>query len=292
MKERIIMKTHVRALGALSLSLGLAALAGCGASQPPRELLDARAAFAKAQSGPAHNVNPDALHEAGESLKRAESSFSAHADDKDTKTLAYVAERRSELADVRARDSLNAQQERAAKTEYQTMSETRMVEAQQQLSATDQQLQAAEQQRSEAEKRANDALEKLGSVKLDARGVILTLPGQVMFSTGKSSLLPGARHRLDQVAEALKVAPDRKVTVEGHTDSTGTPEKNQKLSEERANRVREYLISRGVPADQIQAEGYGDTHPLIDNDTAANRAQNRRVEVIVERRQQQPAQQP
>lgn len=285
------MKTHV-ALGALSLSLGLAALAGCGASQPPRELLDARAAYAKAQSGPAQNVNPDALHEAGESLKKAEGSFSADADDKDTRTLAYIAQRKSELADTQARDSLNAQQERAAKTEFQTMSEQRMVQAQQQLQATDQQLQASEQQRSEAEQRANDALQKLGSVKMDIRGVILTLPGQVMFSTGKSTILPGARHRLDQVADALKLAPNRKVMVEGHTDSTGTPEKNQKLSEERANRVRDYLISRGVTGDQIQAEGYGDTHPITDNNTAAGRAQNRRVEVIVERRPQQPNQQP
>src|SRR5262249_5011758 len=144
---------------------------------------------------------PDVLHEAGKSLQSAEQSFSSNADDKDTRTLAYVAQRKSELADTQARDALNAQQERAAKTEYQTMSEQRMVATQQQLNATDQQLQAAEQQRSEAEQRANDALRKLGSVKVDTRGLILTLPGQVMFSTGKSTIMPGARQRLNQVAD-------------------------------------------------------------------------------------------
>lgn len=285
------MKIHGHALGALSL--GLAALAGCGASQPPRELLDARAAYARAQSGPAAQVNPEGLSEATKSMKAAETSYSASADDKDTRTLAYVAERRAELADVQARDALNARQERAAKMEFQSISEKRLIEAQQQLNATDQQLQASEQARSEADKRANDALEKLGTVKLDSRGIILTLPGQVLFSTGKSNLLGGARHRLDQVAEALKVAPGRMVIVEGHTDSTGTPEKNQKLSEDRANRVRDYLISHGVPADQIQAQGYGDTRPIADNQTPATRAQNRRVEVVVQRRgQQQPPTQP
>jgi outer membrane protein OmpA-like peptidoglycan-associated protein len=284
MNEERIMKTHVHALGALSLSLAFAAMTGCGSSQPPRELLDARAAYARAQSGPAPNVSPDALHEATDSLRQAESSYSAKADEKDTRALAYVAERRAELADVRAREAVNQQQEQAAKTEFQSISQTRLAQAQQQLSATDQQLQQSEQQRMEADKRANDALEKLGSVRLDPRGVVLTLPGQVLFATGKSALLPGARHRLDQVADALKVAPDRKVTVEGHTDSTGTPEKNQTLSEQRANHVRDYLISRGVRAEQIEAVGYGDTHPVASNDSPAERANNRRVEIIVQRR--------
>jgi outer membrane protein OmpA-like peptidoglycan-associated protein len=281
------MKNYIQTLGALSLSVGLATLTGCGASQPPRELLDARAAYARAQAGPSPNVNPDALHEASESLKRAEQSFQSSADEKDTRTLAYVAERRSELVDVQARDALNSQQEHAAKTEFQSISQKRLLDAQAQLTTTNQRLAQAEQERMEANHRAREALDRLatamkGSVKQETRGMVLTLPGQVLFATGKSTLLTSAQERLEQVAETLKQASDQKVMIEGHTDSTGSPERNQTLSEERANHVREFLISRGVPTDQIQAQGFGDTRPVAGNATAEDRANNRRVEIVIQ----------
>jgi outer membrane protein OmpA-like peptidoglycan-associated protein len=281
------MRTHVHSFGALTLSLGLAALTGCGSAQPPRELVDARAAYTRAQEGPAPNVNPDALHEARESLKRAERSFEASADDRDTRTLAYIAERRAELVDVQARDMLNSQQEQQAKTDFQTVSQKRLADAQTQLATNNQQLQQAEHERVEANKRAREALDKLATamntqVKQETRGMVLTLPGQVLFATGKSTLLGSARQRLEQVADTLKQAPDQKITVEGHTDSTGTPDRNQTLSEQRANSVREFLVSRGVPAEQIQAQGFGDTRPIAGNDTPEDRANNRRVEIVVQ----------
>ena len=142
--------------------------------------------------------------------------------------------------------------------------------------------------RAEAERAAREAeearkrLQKFADVKEDERGTIITLAGGIPFKTGKADLQPVAIDRLKIVAEALK-GTQRTILVEGHTDSTGKPETNMKLSQARADTVRRYLIDGGVPADQIRAQGVGQDRPVADNKTSAGRAKNRRVEVILEK---------
>jgi outer membrane protein OmpA-like peptidoglycan-associated protein len=142
--------------------------------------------------------------------------------------------------------------------------------------------------RAEAERAAREAeearkrLQKFADVKEDERGTIITLAGGIPFKTGKADLQPVAIDRLKIVAEALK-GTQRTILVEGHTDSTGKPETNMKLSQARAETVRKYLIDGGLPADQIRAVGVGQDRPVADNKTSSGRAKNRRVEVILEK---------
>jgi outer membrane protein OmpA-like peptidoglycan-associated protein len=111
------------------------------------------------------------------------------------------------------------------------------------------------------------------------RGIVLTL-GDVLFDTGKATLKPGAQHTIDRLAAALKEDPSRKVVIEGHTDSTGSAEFNQILSQHRAEAVQGALLMRGVDPSQITAIGRGASQPVASNDNPAGRQQNRRVEMI------------
>ena len=140
---------------------------------------------------------------------------------------------------------------------------------------------AAERAAREAEE-ARKRLAKFADVKEDERGTIITLAGGIPFKTGKADLQPVAVDRLKIVAEALK-GTQRTILVEGHTDSTGKPETNMKLSQARADTVRKYLIDGGIPEGQIRATGAGQDRPVADNKTSAGRAKNRRVEVILEK---------
>jgi len=142
-----------------------------------------------------------------------------------------------------------------------------------------------QQARRDADKRAADAqaeLAKVAVVKEEPRGLVIMLSGSVLFASGKSELLPAAQNRLNQVAEALLATKERKLTVEGHADAQGSSSYNQVLSQQRADAVRSYLISRGYQSDLIQARGIGEDRPVADNASAEGRANNRRVEIIVE----------
>jgi outer membrane protein OmpA-like peptidoglycan-associated protein len=104
----------------------------------------------------------------------------------------------------------------------------------------------------------------------------------VLFASAKFDLLNTAMTKLDQVADALKAQdPDKRMVVEGHTDSTGSERTNQALSLNRASSVRDYLVSRGVASEKITAVGMSSTKPIADNRTAENRANNRRVEIVI-----------
>lgn len=123
-------------------------------------------------------------------------------------------------------------------------------------------------------------LSKLAETRTSDRGFIVTLPG-LFFDSGKAVLKTGARNTLTKIADQLRVNEDTKVAVEGHTDSVGSEEMNQSLSEKRAAAVRDYLVSRGVPAARITISGQGEASPVATNDTAAGRQQNRRVELVI-----------
>ena len=204
-------------------------------------------------------------------------------------------------------EQLQAAQQQAAQTQQQLQA------AQQQATQQQQQLsQQVQQQQSEAEKarqaaqaaqaelertreelakrdaearqlRMQAELARIAATKQESRGLVVTLPSGIFFDSGKSTLKSGAKKTLDRIAQQLTGDSAIKVVVEGHTDSTGSAEKNKALSEKRAQAVRDYLVSKGVPDAQITAEGKGETEPIATNKTVAGRQQNRRVELVITR---------
>ncbi len=112
------------------------------------------------------------------------------------------------------------------------------------------------------------------------RGLVITL-GDVLFNTNKAQLASGGMRNIQKLADFLTQYPQHTVLVEGYTDSTGSNSLNQELSERRANAVRAALIDMGISSNRITARGYGEAFPVADNDTAASRQLNRRVEIIL-----------
>ena len=155
----------------------------------------------------------------------------------------------------------------------------------QQLSVQEAQLVEAQRSRDQAEKRAQAAIEslkELAQIREEANETVITLSGEVLFTTAKAELLPLARNQLDQVAAAFKQLDESQmVIIEGHTDSRGADEMNQKLSQARAESVRDYLVSQGVKADRLKAVGRGEAAPMASNDSPEGRANNRRVEMRI-----------
>ena len=105
--------------------------------------------------------------------------------------------------------------------------------------------------------------------------------GDVLFEFGKADLTAQAAPRLDKLAKFLAEFPNRKLLIEGYTDSVGTANFNQTLSERRAAAVQSALVTRGVAADRITARGYGKEYPVADNSSPEGRAMNRRVEIVI-----------
>ena len=142
--------------------------------------------------------------------------------------------------------------------------------------------QAARQQSLEAEARARQLeaqLKDLEAKKTD-RGMVITL-GDVLFDTNRAELKPGGMRNVQRLAEFLRQYPQRKVAIEGFTDSTGSAARNQELSEQRALAVANSLAGMGIAADRIASRGYGPAYPVAGNDSAGGRQLNRRVEIIV-----------
>src|SRR5207247_556217 len=113
-----------------------------------------------------------------------------------------------------------------------------------------------------------------------ARGLIVNM-SDVLFDTGRYTLRPGAREKLAKVSGILLANPGLRIEVEGHTDSVGGDEYNQRLSEQRASSVRDYLVSQGVANNSVTARGFGKAQPVASNDTPTGRQMNRRVELVV-----------
>ena len=101
----------------------------------------------------------------------------------------------------------------------------------------------------------------------------------INFDSDSDVLRDESKPTLDQIAAMLKSAADLKLTIEGHTDSTATPEHNQDLSTRRANAVKQYLVTKGIDGGRLDAAGFGATKPVASNDTPLGRAANRRVEL-------------
>lgn len=289
----------MKTISALGLILTLSGVVGCGAAVLPKELASARSVYTRAASGPAATLNPTDLHAAKEALDDAERSYKEEGDSQVTRDLGYAAERRAETAESRARTmQAKAETEQVvaqmhANTAAQgKQSAADLSRANKELASKDQALvaqgavlQDEVARRQAAEKRAAQAaadIAKFASVKQETRGMVITLSGSVLFTSGKSDLLPAAQMKLNEVAAALtEQDPESKMVVEGHTDSQGAQSFNQKLSQDRAQAVRDYLVSRGIAADRITAEGFGPSRSIGDNATTEGRANNRRVEIVV-----------
>lgn len=272
----------------LALLLACAPAVGCATAQPPQELLDARAAYTRAESGYARDLSPATLHNAKEALDGAERSFSDDGDSASTRDQSYVALRKAELADAEGATMHYQRELQAAKQRSQQTQAKQAEKTQEELQQTRQELTQEQGARKAAEQKAQDALERLSAanaqaaVKKEARGTVITLPGNVLFASGKSELLPGAQTSLGQVADALKDQDNAKILVEGHTDSRGSEQTNMLLSKARADAVGSFLVSRGIPSDRVTTQGLGPSRPVADNNTAEGRANNRRVEIVVQ----------
>jgi outer membrane protein OmpA-like peptidoglycan-associated protein len=261
--------------------------AGCATSQPPKELVDAREAYARSEHGKAREYNPAALHEAKVELDKAEAAFDKDPDSEATRDEAYIALRRAERAEVEANTMQWQQRQEKARNDANQNQAKGLQKAQSDLSQAREQLQQEKAAREAAEAKSKEMLARLAAanaaaVKEEPRGTVITLSGGVLFASNKSQLLPGAQNSLNQVAEALKTQEDKKILVEGHTDSRGSDATNQALSKARADSVASYLVSQGVPADRITTAGLGPSRPVADNNTAEGRANNRRVEIIIQ----------
>jgi outer membrane protein OmpA-like peptidoglycan-associated protein len=285
-------------------------LVGCSASLPPSELVNARQAYQHASAGQAAQLVPAELHKAHEALEIAEKSFLDDPKSFRTKDLAYIADRKSKMAEALAMTAAGTATTASANKDYQAAQTEIVKNTKEDLAAAERttamkaeqlakeqkaradgekvaadKLAVEQQGRADAEKRAADAqadLLKLAAVKEETRGLVITLSGSVLFASDKSALLPAAQTRLNQVADALLATKERKLTVEGHTDSQGSSAYNQELSQKRADAVRSYIVSRGYPADLIKAQGIGKDRPVADNASAEGRANNRRVEIIID----------
>src|ERR1700733_4978102 len=173
-----------------------------------------------------------------------------------------------------------AQQDQAAALAAQQQAQAQAAAAQQAAAQADQQRQEAIRQKEEMRARLLAQLNQVLQTRDTARGLIVSMP-DVLFDFNKYTLKPEARERLARISGIVLAYPDLKLKIEGYTDSIGSDEYNQTLSDKRAEAVRDYLVSSGVSMNNVAAQGLGKADPIADNSTAAGRKLNRRVEMIV-----------
>jgi outer membrane protein OmpA-like peptidoglycan-associated protein len=290
------------------LGTALATIAGCAASLPPQDLLNARNAYNRAHNdGTTMKGNPRDMDAAKKQLDVAEASFEENGDTQGTRDQSYLALRKTEMAEVIARtarsdsattatvDAMHADEKRTVAGTAAALARSKNENATQDAALAAQNVTIAngkialkdeKARREDAEKRAAQAaadLAKFATVKQEPRGMVITLSGSVLFASAKSELLPAAQVKLNDVANALiKEDPLSKIVVEGHTDSQGGATYNQDLSQRRAQSVRDYLVSRGIAADRVTSQGFGPSRSIAENNSAEGRANNRRVEIVVQ----------
>jgi outer membrane protein OmpA-like peptidoglycan-associated protein len=287
---------------------------GCAFSPHANQQLDdARAAYRSAAADPAVQANaPAELKSAQDALQEAERTAEKGGPSELVEHNAYLAEQRSRIAlrtaDIRRSEaSIAAAAEERRRIQLEAR-EREAAAAREQAEQAQMQVRQAEMARKEAESRAamleHDRLEKerqntaqaeLGAevkrleseladmrAKQTDRGWILTLKNELLFDAGGASLKPGAQRALDNLAQFLTKYPDRDIAIEGFTDSTGSKDLNQQLSEKRAWAVKAALVARGIQSTRIDARGYGPSFPVASNETPTGRQLNRRVEIVID----------
>jgi outer membrane protein OmpA-like peptidoglycan-associated protein len=257
-----------------------AALAACAAApQRSEQVEQARMEIQTLSQDPlAQQSAGKDLEAARKSLQDAETALHNKQPPGVVDHYAYLAQRHAQAGEARVAEA-HARQEvaRAESDRNKVLLESRERAAQNaqadaerarmQAAATQQQLANAQQQLADLQAKQTD------------RGMVVTL-GDVLFDTGQATLKPGADVAIGRLGTYLSANPHTKVLIEGHTDSRGSDDYNQGLSERRAQAVATALQSRGIASDQIQTAGRGKSFPVASNDTSAGRQQNRRVEIV------------
>jgi outer membrane protein OmpA-like peptidoglycan-associated protein len=299
-------------------ALTTAVLLGACASapgDPPPELVQARDAVRSAEVDPQVLASaPLELKRATESLNRANLLFNKKESLAEVASAATVAERQAQTAMEIARAKRAEEGIRAADTDRERVradiqaaqaaraqNQAQMARAQASVAgaraasaearANSAEVQAATAQASAADAQQQAALaqqqalalqQQLTQIKAQQtdRGMLVTL-GDVLFEFGRADVKPGAGADIGKLAEFLRQHPDRRIRIEGYTDSVGGADYNKALSQRRADAVRAALVAQGVPADRIDTAGYGKEYPVADNSSDTNRALNRRVEVYI-----------
>lgn len=231
------------------------ALAAC--STPPNANLEqARTNYSGLQANPqASKVAALETKDASDYLDKADKAYLDREDESKVDQLAYLTNQRVEVA----------KQTIALRTAEANLKNAAAQRAQARLDARDAQI-----------KQLQDSL----NAKQTDRGTLVTF-GDVLFATDRADLKSSGLVNINKLAQYLQENPDRKVIVEGYTDSTGTAAHNQSLSERRAGSVRTALVKMGVDPARIVAQGYGKEYPVAENSTVSGRAMNRRVEVTI-----------
>jgi outer membrane protein OmpA-like peptidoglycan-associated protein len=269
----------------MNLKLALSAtcalgLAACAATPKTDAALEsAQSAVRSAESDP--NVPKYAALDLASAQKElAEAQASANQGKMDqVDQPAYLAAQTARLAQVRAKGKAEDARVAAGQAERDRILLQAQTQATDNAKATaaialDQRDQAAQQAAAlQAE------LEQLKATQT-ARGLVLTL-GDVLFDTGKAQLKAGAERKLDQLAQFLKDHPDRRVEIDGFTDSVGSDSYNEQLSLNRADSVKNALMARGIDASRVTTQGFGKEYPVASNTDASGRQLNRRVEVVI-----------
>lgn len=257
------------------LTAALAGLLAACSSTPERieDLEVARAVVPQVEASPRAGIAASNISEARKALDRANKMADEGGKIGDIEYEAQVAARNAQIANEKILAAQAREEIEKGTAERQTVL-----------------AEAREAQAKAAERRANTLEQELADMRARKtdRGMVLTL-GDVLFDTGEATLKAGAYTTIDRLASVLKQSPDRKVMIEGHTDSVGSDEFNQALSERRASSVQTALLERGVQANQITAVGKGEAYPIASNDNVGGRQRNRRVEMIFTDNQSQVA---
>lgn len=276
----------------------------------PLEMYEARNSVEIAKSRQADKYAPEIFTKAESSLKMAENLLASKASKKeiisaakqtvqfseDARALAVKREEAEWVEQERQAAAAKAKAEAEAKAAAEAAEAKRQAdqEAQRQAelaAAKEAELKAKEDAAKAEAERARKVAEALRAQLLDQlnavlqtqdtpRGLVVTM-ADVLFDTGKYNLRPAARERLARLSGIISSHPGLILQVEGYTDSTGSDEFNQKLSEQRAETTRSFLIEQGLDESTITAKGFGKANPIADNSTAEGRQKNRRVEIIV-----------
>lgn len=184
------------------------------------------------------------------------------------------------MAAQAAQDKAAADAARLAAQQQQQQAEADAERARQAAAQADAQRQQAEAEKTQMRERLKQQLNSILETRETARGLIVNI-SDVLFDFNKYTLKPGAREKMAKVSGILLAYPGLKLQLEGHTDSVGSDDYNLKLSQERADAVRDFLAEQGVSAANITAVGMGKSDPVASNDSAAGRQQNRRVDLVV-----------
>ncbi len=265
----------------LMAALAAGTIVGCSTTpEVPSAVQDARAEYDRlAAQGYAQRHAAEELDDAEQAVALAEEAWRKDTDELIVNHYAYLAERRVAIAEEAAeRGRAEATIEEAELERQQVMLEIREAEA----TRAQARAQQAELRNKELEQSLAGMQNEMETLKTETtnEGIVLTLQ-DILFATNEAQLKSSADRTLDRVATFLNNYQNRELEIKGYTDSTGSAEYNQGLSERRAQSVEQALVVRGVDPERIETEGFGEEYPVADNDTSVGRQQNRRVEILI-----------